>query len=144
MAELLHGLGLRAACDAALHARIDFEGDQWTFFKPPLVDPPRALRHGRPGARRLAPLPLHIAEQLEQGRPVLVELDSYYCPTPRAPLPPRAPEVGCGGQRDRHDRGYFGYFHNQGYYEAQGEDFRELFQEDGPGTSACCRPTWST
>ena len=59
---------------------IDFEGDQWTFFKPPHGD--LCDLYGL-DVQELAiwrPLVEHVEEQVERGRPVLVELDSYYLP----------------------------------------------------------------
>jgi hypothetical protein len=133
MVELLHGLAFEPLAMLPFTLAIDFEGDQWTFFKPPLVD-----LHDLYGmdVQELAvsrPLPLHIAEQLEQGRPVLIELDSYYLPdTAGTTYRHEHQKSGVAANAIDIDRGYFGYFHNQGYYEAQGEDFRELFQTQGP------------
>ena len=38
MIEMLHGLGFEPAAMLAFTLAIDFEGDQWTFFKPPPAD----------------------------------------------------------------------------------------------------------
>ena len=78
--ELLHALRLRAGGGLPFTLAIDFEGDQWTFFKFPLMDLHRRCsaltsRSSRSGAARA-----HIEEQVGRGRPVLVELDSFYLP----------------------------------------------------------------
>ena len=38
LVELLHGLGLEPVAALPFTLRIDFEGDQWTFFKFPHAD----------------------------------------------------------------------------------------------------------
>ena len=78
--ELLHAMRFEPIAALPFTLRIDFEGDQWTFFKFPHGDlltlfaldiqemnPWRSLVH-------------HVEEQIGQERPVLVELDSYYLP----------------------------------------------------------------
>ena len=60
--------------------RIDFEGDQWTFFKFPHAD---LLTLYGLDVQEMNPwlsLVGHVEEQVALGRPVLVELDSYYLP----------------------------------------------------------------
>ena len=42
--ELLHGLGFEPIAALPFTFRIDFEGDQWTFFKFPHVDVLKPLR----------------------------------------------------------------------------------------------------
>ncbi|HSB96430.1 MAG TPA: DUF1839 family protein, partial [Spongiibacteraceae bacterium] len=78
--ELLHSLGHEPIAALPFTLLIDFEGDQWTFFKYPDSD---LLDLYGLDIEELAvwrPLVQHIADQIEMGRPVLVELDSYFMP----------------------------------------------------------------
>ncbi len=130
--ELLHAFGQEPEAALSFTLGIDFEGDQWTFFKFPLAD-----IHALYGldVQELAvwkPVIEHVDEQIALGRPVLVELDSFYLPD----------TAGTAYQLDHVkttvavneldlERGHMGYFHNQGYYHVAGGDFRHLFHLDG-------------
>ena len=53
----------------AFCAAVDFEGDQWTFFKPPHADLERALRRrGRRSSTVYRPLAEHVASSSRSGR----------------------------------------------------------------------------
>ena len=60
--------------------RIDFEGDQWTFFKPPPEDLERLFGVDIHEMQPYRPLPVQIAEQIEAGRTMIVELDRWFLP----------------------------------------------------------------
>ena len=78
--ELLHAWGFEPIAALPFTFAIDFEGDQWTFFKFRLGD---LLDLYGLDVQELAisgPLVNHIEEQVERGRPVLVELDSFFLP----------------------------------------------------------------
>ena len=130
--ELLHGLGHEPIAALAFTLGIDYEGDQWTFFKFPHADlealfgleiqelnPWRSLAH-------------HIEEQVGLGRPVLVELDSYFLPD-TAGTAYKLAHVKSTVAVNKIDiaGSALGYFHNQSYHELQGQDFRDIFQLDG-------------
>ena len=66
--EVLHVLGLDPMACLPFTLATDFEGDQWTFFKPPAGRPAGPLRHRRAGAEHLASLPEHVLEQVSRGR----------------------------------------------------------------------------
>jgi len=130
--ELLHAFGYEPEAALSFTLSIDFEGDQWTFFKFPLAD-----IHALYGmdVQELAiwkPVIQHVEEQLALGRPVLVELDSFYLPD----------TAGTAYQIDHVkttvavneldlENNRMGYFHNQGYYSLEGSDFRKIFHLDG-------------
>lgn len=127
--ELLHALGYEPLAALPFTVGIDFEGDQFTFFKFPHADL-RAL-YGL-DVQELAvwrPLVDHIAEQIALGRPVLVELDSRYLPDTAGTTYQRehvkstvaAIEIDIERQR-------LGYFHGQGFYHLDGADFAEIFR----------------
>lgn len=139
--ELLHAWGFDPIAAMPFTVAIDFEGDQWTFFKFPHTDL-RAL-YGL-DVQELAiwqPLVDHVDEQVGLGRPVLVELDSYYLPDTEGTAYRRehtkstvaAVEIDVANQR-------LGYFHGQGYYELRGEDFVNVFRMAGPVDPAMLPP----
>lgn len=130
--ELLHGLGHEPLAMLPYTLAIDFEGDQWTFFKPPHADLDALYGIDVQELQLWRPLVEHVVEQVEMGRPVLVELDAYYLPdtggsayrTARSKTTVAVNAIDVAGER-------LGYFHNAGYYALEGEDFREVFQVAG-------------
>ena len=127
--ELLHGLGHEPIAALPFTLAIDFEGDQWTFFKFPDAD---LLELYGLDIQELAvwrPLVDHIAEQVAAGRPVLVELDSYFLPDTSGSAYKLAHMKSTVAVNEiDFERRHLGYFHNQGYYELAGADFSDLFQ----------------
>ncbi len=139
--ELLHAWGFDPIAALPFTVGIDFEGDQWTFFKFPHAD----LRdlYGL-DVQELAiwqPLVKHVDEQVAIGRPVLVELDSYFLPDTEGTAYRRehtkstvaVTDIDVANQR-------LGYFHGQGYYELHGDDFVNLFRLEGPHDPAMMPP----
>lgn len=130
--ELLHANGFEPSAALAFTLGIDFEGDQWTFFKFSHHD---LLTLFGVDVQELAiwrPLLDHIDEQIAQGHPVLVELDSWYLPDTAGTAYglDHVKTTVAVNAIDRHAQ-YLGYFHNQGYFELRGEDFNQIFQVDG-------------
>ncbi len=122
--ELLHARGdePRAALGSTLAG--DFEGDQWTFFKPAEED----LRdlfgisiHEQQPYRDTA---TQIAEQLRAGRTVQTEADAWFLPDTRG-LSYRAEHVKTTiivAAIDPEAR-ELSYFHNGGCYDLSGLDY---------------------
>ena len=123
-----NALGLDAGPALAFALSVDFEGDQWQFFKFAPEDlrtlygldvaemnPWRGLEH-------------HIEEQLGMGRLLTAEVDSWYLPDTAG--------VSYGIEHvktsivpnmiDREQR-RLGYFHGASYYELDGDDFAGIF-----------------
>lgn len=130
--ELLHALGHDPCAALAFTLPIDFEGDQWTFFKYPDAD---LLQLYGLDIQELAvwrPLIRHIADQIDAGHPVLVELDSYFMPDTAGSAYKLAhmKSTVAVNLLDIDNR-RLGYFHNQGYFELEGQDFADIFQLDG-------------
>jgi hypothetical protein len=130
--ELLHGLGHDPCAMLPFTLAIDFEGDQWTFFKPSHHD--LALLYGL-DVQELAmwkdPIE-HVCEQVGAGRPVLIELDSFWLPdTSGTAYRLTHQKTTVGVNEIDVDRGYMAYFHNQGFYAVEGEDFAKLFELPG-------------
>ncbi len=126
--ELLHSWGLEPLAALPFTLTIDFEGDQWTFFKFPLADLYELYGLDVQELAIWKRVIDHVEEQVILGRPVLVELDSYYLPD----------TVGTAYQRAHTkttvavnaidvQNQWLGYFHNQGYFQLQGDDFINIF-----------------
>ncbi|HVW08689.1 MAG TPA: DUF1839 family protein [Bryobacteraceae bacterium] len=129
--ELLHAQGIPPASAMAFCCRSDFEGDQWTFFKPP---PEELLRlygidvHEMQLYRATAD---HVLEQMRSGRTMTLEVDSFYLP-----------DTATSSYRRRHVKSSIAiegidlaqrrmrYFHGAGYYELTGDDFSGVFRLD--------------
>lgn len=130
--EQLHSLGVEPMAALPFTLGIDFEGDQWTFFKFPDGD---LLDLYGIDIQELAvwrPIVLHIEDQIAAGRPVMVELDSYYLPDTAGTAYKLAHVKSTVGVNEIDiERQHLGYFHNQGYFTLTGDDFRDIFQLDG-------------
>ncbi len=130
--ELLHACGHEPLAAFGHLVRIDFEGDQWTFFKPPPADLERLFGVDIHEMQPYRPLPLQIAEQIACGRTLIVELDAWYLPDTAATSYRRehvktsvaAEAIDLEGQTLR-------YFHGPGLFELSGGDYRGIFRLDG-------------
>jgi len=130
--ELIHSLGFDPRAALAFSLAIDFEVDQWTFFKYPHEDLYTMYGMDVIELNPWVSLVQHIEGQVEVGRPVLVEVDSYFLPD----------TLGTAYQ-EVHTKSTIavntidpkaatmGYFHGQAYYELAGQEFRDIFQTDG-------------
>lgn len=131
--ELLGALGVDPIAVVPFTVAVDFEGDQWTFFKPP---------HGElfdlygVDVQELTvwkPLVEHALLHLGRGTLISTEADAFYLP-----------DTSGTDYRRTHtkttivlnaidvERRHLGYFHNAGYYELEGEDFEKLFRLGEP------------
>jgi Domain of unknown function (DUF1839) len=127
--ELLHACGYEPLAAFGHLVRMDFEGDQWTFFKPPPEDLEALFGIDIHEMQPYRPLPTQIAEQLELGRAMIVELDSWYLPD-TASTSYRAEHVKTSCAFDLIDPAAetLRYFHGPGFYELSGEDYRGVFR----------------
>jgi hypothetical protein len=127
--ELLNARGDEPLAALGFIVRTDWEGDQFTYFKPPYGDLDRLFGIDVHEMLPYRSLPEHIEEQLALGRTVLVEIDAWYLPDTAATSYRRehlkttvAPEtIDREAQQMR-------YFHNAGFYELEGEDYRGAFR----------------
>jgi len=129
--ELLHALRLEPLAVLPFTAVIDFEGDQWTFFKPS-ADELRAVYGLDVQELNIwRPLIDHAVEHLAAGKLVCTEADAYWMP-----------DTAGTDYRRQHTKTTIvlndidleartlGYFHNAGYYRLAGEDFTKIFRLD--------------
>jgi hypothetical protein len=130
--ELLHAWGLEPLAALPFTLTIDFEGDQWTFFKFPHSDLFDLFGIDVQELAIWRPLEAHIEEQLGLGRPVLVELDSFYLPDTAGTAYRQthvkstvaATEIDIAQRR-------LGYFHGQGFYHLHDDDFVNVLRMTG-------------
>src|SRR5437764_3874345 len=127
--ELLHACGYEPLAAFGRLVRMDFEGDQWTFFKPPPEDIELLFGVDIHEMQPYRPLPTQIAEQIEQGRTMIVELDSWYLPD-TATTSYRSEHVKTSVAADAIDPEgeTLRYFHSAGLHELGDEDFRGVFR----------------
>jgi len=128
-AELLPALGHPVEAALGFTVRQDFEGDHFTFFKFPLEDLEALFGLAVQELAIYDTVESHTLGQLRRGRPVLIEVDSFW-------LPDAGPSYRKGHVKTTvaaialdPDNRRFGYFHNTGYHELGGEDFDGLFRK---------------
>lgn len=127
--EVLHALGLDPLAGAAFPLSTDFEGDQWTFFKYPPEDLRAAYGLEVSEMNVWRPVLDHVLEQLDLGRLLTVEVDSWFLPDTygvsyqldhvKSTIVPNLVDV---------EARRLGYFHNAGYFELEGDDFDGVFR----------------
>jgi hypothetical protein len=127
--ELLHGCGHEPLAAFGHLVRMDFEGDQWSFFKPPPEDLELLYGIDIHEMQPYRPLPQQIAEQIAHGRTIIVELDSWYLPDTAA-TSYRREHVKTSVAADAIDpeAEVLRYFHGTGLHELRDEDYRGVFR----------------
>jgi hypothetical protein len=131
--ELVHALGCDPHAMLGHTLPIDFEGDQWTFFKPSHEELRRLYGLDVQELTIWRPLADHALEHLGAGKLVSVEADSFWLP-----------DTAGTDYRQKHtkttivladidlDARRLVYFHNTGCYALEGEDFAGIFRLDRP------------
>jgi hypothetical protein len=131
--EFLHALGHEPLAMMGCILRVDFEGDQWTFFKPLPEHVERLYGIDIHEMQPYRPLPEQISEQLAHERTIIVEVDSWYLPDTAATSYRREhvkSSIVAEAIDLQHER--LRYFHGPGYHELEGEDYRGLFRLGRP------------
>jgi hypothetical protein len=127
--EVLHWLGLEPLASLAFTLGIDFEGDQWTFIKPPLSDLKALFGVNVQELNVWRPLVQHVLEQVTLGRLVVSEVDAYFLPdtlgtTYRTEHAKTSIAIRAIDLEERQ----LGYFHATGYHVLAGTDFDGVFR----------------
>ncbi len=126
--ELLHALQLNPVASFAFTLAMDFEGDQWTFFKPSLADLYTLYGIDVQELTIWRPVATHVLEQITLGRPVLVEVDSFFLPdTQGVAYRQEHTKTTIAAQAIDPETRTLGYFHNAGYFRLGGDDFDGIF-----------------
>jgi hypothetical protein len=127
--EVLHALGVDVYACLPFTLASDFDGDQWTFFKPPLAE--LRLLYGV-SVQELTlwrPLVEHAENHVARGEIVIPEVDAWFLPDVAATDYRRnhVKTTVAIAEIDR-DAKRLGYFHNCGYHLLEGEDFDGIFR----------------
>lgn len=127
--ETLHGLQLDPVAGLAFCVTIDLEGDQWTFFKYPVIDLEQLYGLEIIELNPWRALVDQIEEQVSLGRAVVVELDAWFMPdtvgnTYHAEHQKTSITVESIDKEARR----LTYFHGAGYWALEGDDFDGIFR----------------
>jgi hypothetical protein len=129
--ELLHAFGHEPTAAMAFTVALDFEGDQWLFFKPPTGDLFELFGVDVQELNIWRNLLRHTVEQVSRGRVVMVEVDAFYLPdTAGVSYRTAHTKTTIGIQSIDVEARTLGYFHNAGYFSLAGDDFAALFGLD--------------
>ncbi|MCJ2130128.1 DUF1839 family protein [Methylobacterium sp. E-045] len=126
--ELLHGRGLVPEAMLGFTLRQDFEGDQFTFFKPPAGDIERLYGLSIQELAIFESLEAHAVVQAARGCPVLVEVDAIHLPDTAGTTYGREhakTTIGILGL-DTGER-ELDYLHNAGRFRLGGADYEGIF-----------------
>jgi hypothetical protein len=129
--ELVHALGLEPLAIMPFVIGLDFEGDQWTFFKPPHGELFDLYGLDVQELNVYRSLIEHVELQVGAGRLVSTEADAFYLPDTAGTDYRRAHtkttiiinEIDTGARK-------LGYFHNAKYHALAGDDFAAIFRLD--------------
>jgi hypothetical protein len=131
--ELVHALGLEPLAMLGSCAALDFEGDNFTFYKPS-HDEMRALYGVDIQELNVwRPLVEHAVEHVGTGKFLSTEADAFFLPDVAGTDYRRnhvkttiiIAEIDAGAKS-------IGYFHNAGYYALSGDDFDGVLCTGGP------------
>jgi hypothetical protein len=126
--ELVAAAGHEPEAMLAGCAAVDFEVDQWTFFKPAPEDLTALYGLDLHEMQPYRSIPEQTAARLEIGQTTMPEVDSFWLP-----------DVVATDYRTNHVKSsivieaidleakVLRYFHNAGYFELSGEDYDGLF-----------------
>lgn len=130
--ELLHGRGLAPEAMLGFTLRQDFEGDQFTFFKPPPGDIERLYGLEVLELAVYAGIEAQALIQAKAGRPVLVEVDAIHLPDTHGTTYGREhAKTTIGILALDPASGELDYLHNAGRFRLSGADYAGIF---GPST----------
>lgn len=126
--ELLHSLRLEPLAMLPFTLSVDFEGDQWTFFKPPLDELRELYGIDVQELSVWRPLVDHAVEHLAAGKLICAEIDACWLPDTAATDYHRQHTKTTIALANIDVEGrWLGYFHNAGFHELSGADFLDLF-----------------
>jgi hypothetical protein len=137
--EALHGLGLEPTAALPFTLGLDFEGDQYTFYKFPHPDLQALFGVEVQELNIWRPLLQHAEEQVRMGRLFMPEVDSWFLPDTHG-VSYRREHVKSSIAIQHIDAAaqVLGYFHGASYYRLSGEDFAGVFRLEeglrGPAT----------
>ncbi|AEA65946.1 DUF1839 family protein [Burkholderia gladioli] len=133
--EVLRWWGLNPYAALPFTIALDFEGDQFTFFKFPDDELERLYGIVVQEHSIYEPLEQHIEAQVARGHLMIVEVDAWFLPDTRGSsyrMQHTKTTIGIDAiDRSTHQ---IGYFHNSGYYVAEDVDYDGLVGVGSPMT----------
>lgn len=130
--ELLHAAGLDPVPALAAALSADFDGSQWTFLKPAPEDLRRLLGVTVAELNVWRPVVEHVVEELDRGRLLTVEVDSFFLPdTAGTDYHEAHTKTTVVVNELDLDARRMAYFHNDGYHELGGDDLSGVLRLDG-------------
>jgi hypothetical protein len=126
--EVMHATGHDPVAALGFTVAQDFEGDQFTFFKFPTADLQRLAGLDIQELAVFDRLETHVLAQVERGRLPLVEVDAFHLPDTRG-ITYRSghSKTTIGINALDPARRQMRYFHNDGYFALEGEDYDGIF-----------------
>lgn len=142
--ELLHALGVEPLAVLGSTVTVDFEGDNFTFYKPDHDDLRRFYGVDIQELNVWLPLLEHAVRHVGAGKFLSTEADAFWLPDTSGTDYRRQhvkstiimADVDVGAKR-------LGYFHNAGYFELEGEDFDRTFRMIPPAPDAVVLPLFA-
>lgn len=131
--EILHALKLDPSACLPHVLPMDFEGDQWTFFKPSHDDLFMLYGLDVQELNVWRSLYDNALAMLAGGKIVLSEVDAFFLPdTAGTDYRTQHTKTTIGIQEMDVERRRLGYFHNSSYHRLEGADFASVFRLDIP------------
>lgn len=131
--EVLHALGCEPYACLPFVLTIDWEGDQFTFFKPPHEELRTLYGVDVQELNVYKPLIDNACEMLRRGKIVLTEADAFFLPdTAGTDYRTQHTKTTIGIQEIDREARTLGYFHNSSYHVLRDADFTSLFRLDAP------------
>lgn len=129
--EVVHALGCEPLAIVPFVVGLDFEGDQWTFFKPPHGELRDLYGLDTQELNCWRPLLAHAEEHLAAGKLISTEADAWWLPDTSGTDYRRQHTKSTIVLNDLDVAGRkLGYWHNAGYFMLEGEDFAKTFRLD--------------
>ncbi len=127
--EVVHALGLEPLAMLPFTLAVDFETDQWTFFKPPAADLWDLYGIDVQELNVWRPILDQSLTHLAAGKLVSTEADAFFLPDTRGTdYRTQHTKTTIVIQDVDVEQRRLGYFHNAGYYTLEGDDFSHLFR----------------
>ncbi|KVN33760.1 hypothetical protein WJ63_04300 [Burkholderia pyrrocinia] len=131
--EVLRWWGFNPYAALPFTIALDFEGDQFTFFKFPHDELERLYGIVVQEHSIYDPLDRHIDTQVARGHLMIVEVDAWFLPDTRgSSYRTRHAKTTIGIDAIDSAQRQLGYFHNSGYYVAEGLDYDGLVGSASP------------
>jgi hypothetical protein len=135
--EVIHALGCEPMAILPFVVALDFEGDQWTFFKPPHDELRDLYGIDVQELNCWRTLLDHSIEHVGAGKLISTEADAWWLPDTSGTDYRRQHTKSTIVINDLDvDARRLGYFHNAGYFVLEGEDFAKMFRLDMPADPA--------